>query len=171
MLTGRLPFNSSDPLELARMHREVMPNPPHRYNPQIPPAVEQIIMKVLSKEPTARYRTADQLGSVLQSLNLRSEEHTISQAPQVVQPRISQRPRTVSAAPMVEKIPSAPVSMPAPVPLTLPPRAQSSMAEDHALDIDWLTTLLGLLCTLAVGGLIPFWLYIWFILRSLNPGP
>jgi len=70
-----------------------------------------------------------------------------------------------------EKIYSAPVSLPAPVPLSLPPRAQSSAAEDHALDIDWLTTLLGLLCTLAVGGLIPFWLYIWFILRSLNPGP
>ncbi len=149
------------------MHREVMPNLPHRYNPQIPPALEQIIMKVLSKEPAARYRTADQLGSVLQSLNIRSEEHTISQAPLVGQPRVSQRPRPVPA----EKISPAPVSIPAAPPVNLPPRAQSSLADDHALDIDWLTTLLGLLCTLAVGGLIPFWLYIWFILRSLNPGP
>jgi eukaryotic-like serine/threonine-protein kinase len=171
MLTGRLPFNSSDPLELARMHREVMPNPPHRYNPQIPPAVEQIVMKVLSKEPAARYRTADQLGSVLQSINIRSEEHTISQTPLVSQPRVSARPRPAPAVSTVEKNPSAPVSMPAPVPLTLPPRVQTSAAEDHSLDIDWLTTLLGLLCTLAVGGLIPFWLYIWFILRTLNPGP
>jgi len=167
MLTGRLPFISSDPLELARMHREVMPNLPHRYNPLIPTAVEQIIMKVLSKEPAARYRTADQLGSVLQSINTRSEEHTSFQAPQVSQPRLSTRPSPA----MVEKVSSVQVSMPAPVPLTLPPRAESSSVEDLALDIDWLTTLLGLLCTLAVGGLIPFWLYIWFILRSLNPGP
>ena len=172
MLAGRLPFISSDPLELARMHREVMPIPPHRYNPLIPPAVEQIIMKVLSKEPSARYRTADQLGSVLQSISTRSEEYTSSQTPQVSQPRVSVRPRPAPVVPAAaEKIYSAPVFLPAPVPLSLPPRAQSSSAEDHALDIDWLTTLLGLLCTLAVGGLIPFWLYIWFILRSLNPGP
>jgi eukaryotic-like serine/threonine-protein kinase len=174
MLAGRLPFISSDPLELARMHREVLPNLPHRYNPQIPPAVEQIIMKVLSKEPAARYRTADQLGSVLQSINLRSEEYTLSQPPAVSQPRVSQGFRSSPAPsirPSVDKVPSTPVSIPAPPPLTLPPRAQSSSSDDHALDIDWLTTLLGLLCTLAVGGLIPFWLYIWFILRSLNPGP
>jgi serine/threonine-protein kinase len=157
MLTGRLPFNSSDPLELARMHREVMPNLPHRYNPQIPPAVEQIIMKVLSKEPAARYRTADQLGSVLQSLNTRSEGYTITQAPQaspVSSPQVNARPRPV--VPAVEKISSAQISMPPSVPLTLRPRAQSSSPDDPILDIDWLTTVLGLICTLAVGGLIPF---------------
>jgi eukaryotic-like serine/threonine-protein kinase len=154
------------------MHREVLPNPPHRYNPLIPPAVEQILMKVLSKEPAARYRTADQLGSVLQSISARSEEHTSFQSSQVSQPRLNTRPAPVApVVSAVEKIPSAPLSIPAPAPLTLPPRAESSSAEDHALDIDWLTTLLGLLCTLAVGGLIPLWLYIWFILRSLNPGP
>ena len=172
MLAGRLPFTSSDPLELARMHREVMPNPPHRYNPQIPSALEQIIMKVLSKEPAGRYRTADQLGRVLQSLNTRSEEYTFTSAPQAQSPQLSQsqvinkpRPQT----PAVQRVPSVPVSsIPAPAPLTLPPRAQST-EEDHSLDIDWFTTVLGLLCTLAVGGLIPFWLYIWFLLRSLNP--
>jgi serine/threonine-protein kinase len=169
MLTGRLPFTSSDPLDLARMHREVMPNPPHRYNPQIPPAVEQIIMKVLSKEPAARYRTADQLGRVLQSLNTRSEEYTFTSTPQpqAAPSQVISRPRPLT--PAVEKIPSAPVSMPAPAPLSLPPRAQSSTEADHSLDIDWFTTVLGLICTLAVGGLIPFWLYIWFLLRSLNP--
>lgn len=167
MLTGRLPFNSSDPLELARMHREVIPNPPHRYNPQIPPALEQIIMKVLSKEPAARYRTADQLGKVLQSINTKSEAYPITPAPQASQLQMIAEPRPLASA--VEKIPSAPIPMPAPAPLTLPPRVQSGSGEDHSLDIDWLTTLLGLLCTLAVGGLIPFWLYIWFILKSLNP--
>ena len=169
MLTGRLPFISSDPLELARMHREVMPNPPHRYNPQIPPALEQIIMEVLSKEPAARYRTADQLGRVLQSLNTRSEDYNFTSAPpsQAAPSQVSSRSRPPVSA--VERIPSAPVSLPAAPPLYLPPRAQSSMEEDHSLDIDWFTTVLGLICTLAVGGLIPFWLYIWFLLRSLNP--
>jgi eukaryotic-like serine/threonine-protein kinase len=167
MLTGRLPFNSSDPLELARMHREAIPSPLHRYNPQIAPALEQIIMKVLSKEPAARYRTADQLGRVLQSLNTRNDPYPASPAPQPSQPVAVARPRP--SVPAVEKIPSAPVSIPSPSPLTLPPRVQSSAERDPTLDIDWLTTVLGLITTLAVGGLIPFWLYIWFILRSLNP--
>lgn len=167
MLTGRLPFRSSDPLELARMHREVTPDPPHRYNPQIPPALEQIVMKVLSKEPAARYRTADQLGSVLQSINIRSEAHPITPAQQSSLPQMIVNPRPPGSA--VEKVPSAPISLPSPAPLTLPPRVQSASEEDHSLDIDWLTTFLGLICTLAVGGLIPFWLFIWFILKSLNP--
>ncbi len=38
--------------------------------------------------------------------------------------------------------------------------------EDHTLDIDWVTIFLGLLAALAVGGLIPFWLYIYL---SINP--
>jgi hypothetical protein len=58
---------------------------------------------------------------------------------------------------------------------TFPPPALNNLAgqlpteEDHSLDIDWITTGMGLLCALAVGGLVPFWLYIWFLLRSVNP--
>jgi serine/threonine protein kinase len=41
------------------------PPPIREYVPDIPEALEAIIHKVLSKEPSARYRTADQLGRVL----------------------------------------------------------------------------------------------------------
>src|SRR5512138_2036384 len=37
MLAGQLPFASNNPEELARMHREVRPVTPRRYNPQISP--------------------------------------------------------------------------------------------------------------------------------------
>ena len=47
------------------MHLEAPPIPPSEYVPDIPSALEQIVLKVLSKEPAARYRTADQLGRVL----------------------------------------------------------------------------------------------------------
>ena len=115
--------------------------------------LEQIIMKVLSKEPAARYRTADQLGKVLQSINTRSEVYPITPAPQASQPQMIAKPRPLGST--VEKISSVPIPMPPPAPLALQPRVRSGSEEDHSLDIDWLTILLGLLCTLAVGGLIP----------------
>lgn len=65
MLTGQLPFTSSDPEELARQHREAKPVPPRRLNRDIPVELEQILMKVLSKEPAQRYRSADQMGRLL----------------------------------------------------------------------------------------------------------
>src|SRR5574341_25119 len=65
VLTGALPFAAPSSEELARLHLEQPPIPPSEYVPDIPPALEQIILKILSKEPSARYRTADQLGRVL----------------------------------------------------------------------------------------------------------
>lgn len=74
-MTGRLPFDSKDPSELARLHREEEPLPPRRIIPDFPADLERVIMKVLSKEPSSRYRTADQLGRVLQTF---CEHHNIS---------------------------------------------------------------------------------------------
>src|SRR5512132_2487750 len=64
-LTGALPFTAPTSEELALLHLQADPIPLHEYVPDIPSALEQIVMKVLSKEPSARYRTADQLGRVL----------------------------------------------------------------------------------------------------------
>jgi len=38
--------------------------------------------------------------------------------------------------------------------------------EENPLDIDWITWALGLLAFIAVGGLIPFWLWVYL---SYNP--
>src|SRR5215204_567653 len=65
VITGALPFTAPSSDELARMHLEASPVPPSEYIPDIPSALEEIMLKVLSKEPAARYRTADQLGRVL----------------------------------------------------------------------------------------------------------
>jgi len=65
LLTGELPFIASTPQELAQMHRFTPPTSPRNLNPNISPSLEKIILKVLSKEPSARYRTADQLGRIL----------------------------------------------------------------------------------------------------------
>jgi hypothetical protein len=46
---------------------------PRRFNPAIPPTLEQILLRVLAKEPAARYRTADQLGRVLKQYRQQAE--------------------------------------------------------------------------------------------------
>jgi predicted ATPase/signal transduction histidine kinase/tRNA A-37 threonylcarbamoyl transferase component Bud32 len=58
MLTGQLPFVSNDPLELVHYHIAKTPVPPHQRNPEVPPAVSSIIMKLLAKTAEDRYQSA-----------------------------------------------------------------------------------------------------------------
>ncbi|MCA9915213.1 MAG: protein kinase, partial [Anaerolineae bacterium] len=99
MLTGRLPYIGANQQELALAHiRERIPSVTE-FNPAVPESLAKIIQKVMSKEPSARYRMADQLGHVLESYRARGREQTISN-------------------------PSIPSSMPLPPQQTMPP-AQS----------------------------------------------
>ncbi len=81
MLTGRLPYVGIDQQQLALAHiRERVPLVTE-YNAAIPDTLAQIVYKVMSKEPSARYRTADQLGHVLESYRDRGKEQTFPGAP------------------------------------------------------------------------------------------
>ena len=76
MLTGQLPFVGTDQQELAMAHiREAPPNASD-LNPNIPAPLDRILQKVLSKEPTARYRTADQFGRILISYRRQGQVST-----------------------------------------------------------------------------------------------
>src|SRR5512140_3228481 len=83
MLTGTLPFTGSTAEELAHLHLEADPIPPSEFVPDIPPALEDIILKVLAKEPSARYRTADQLGRVLMNFGTQRMLPTVAAPPAV----------------------------------------------------------------------------------------
>lgn len=157
MLAGQLPFNANDADELARMHREAIVASPRRFNAQIPANLEQIILKVLSKEPAQRYRSADQLGRVLRNLSLRTENSATT---------------VVSAATVVSSSSSGSTqplrnsSQPVRVQYSQPVASQVTEPDDAPLNIDWVTIFLGLMAALAVGGLIPFWLFVYL---SMNP--
>jgi serine/threonine protein kinase len=160
MLTGRLPFIAETAAELARMHREVAPIPPRRFAPNIPPALEQILLKVLSKEPAARYRTADQLGRILITFTSQTDPYINNLPPLAAQPSTNTMPTQASRV-EAETIP--PTSPYKPMPMPVQP---TQSAEASPISIDWGITFLGLFAVLAVGGLIPFWLYIWFALTQ-----
>lgn len=144
MLTGTLPFTASTVEELARLHMEAKPIPPNEYIPDLPEALEEIILKVLSKEPSARYRTADQLGRVLMKFGTQRDEPI-----------------------------ATPISTPVPetAPATVREEEQTHPSADpeadaFPLNLDWASIGLGLLALIAVGGLIPFWMWVYF---SYNP--
>ncbi|HIK08582.1 MAG TPA: AAA family ATPase [Trichormus sp. M33_DOE_039] len=58
MLTGKLPFNVTDPMELVHCHIARQPVPVNQLVPEIPPIISAIIMKLLSKTAEERYQNA-----------------------------------------------------------------------------------------------------------------
>ncbi|MCL1463298.1 trifunctional serine/threonine-protein kinase/ATP-binding protein/sensor histidine kinase [Argonema galeatum] len=57
LLTGQLPFSSNDPLEIVHSHIAKEPISPARLNPQIPPAISEITLKLMAKNAEDRYQT------------------------------------------------------------------------------------------------------------------
>ncbi len=139
MLTGRLPFVANSSTELTRLHREAMPPSPRRFNPAINPDLERILLKVLSKEPAMRYRTADQMGRVLITFTQQKEGEALSAG------------AATSARPPVPPLHAAPAL------------ALDQRPTNNPLAIDWITVGLGLLALIAIGGLIPFWLWVYYV--------
>jgi len=130
MLAGKPPFDGKDFATLALLHQTASPPSLQPLNPEVPDTLDQIIQKVLSKEPSARYRTADQFGRVLKSFLDESVKRT-TRAPEQPQPISDQEP--------------------------YPPLPEPSISATH---IDWLAVALGLLAFIAVSGLIPLWLWV-----------
>ena len=159
MFTGQLPFIGTTSAELARLHRNANPIPPRELNPFISAELEEVILKVLAKEPSARYRTADQLGRVLQMILDQINEEQNQKTNHVTPPPTvsSLPPRKTQAA-----APQSPVNIP-----QISPRRPipTSNLEPEPLPatsgIDWVAVTLGLLTVASWGGLIPFFIWVY----------
>ncbi len=62
---GRLPFEADDPITIISQHINVPPVAPHWHNPSVPQGIENVIVKLLAKDPTRRYQTAQEVISAL----------------------------------------------------------------------------------------------------------
>lgn len=68
MLTGRLPFRSGDRDELLDMQRRAKPPSPRKYRNEVPEHAEQIILKLLEKDPESRFRDGHHLKEELKEM-------------------------------------------------------------------------------------------------------
>lgn len=152
MLTGRLPFEAENPTALALMHLQDSPPLVTDYNSAIPLPVAKIVQKILAKEPAARYRTADQLGRILQSYYEESGQITSAipgrsweLAPGVLKTQPAQTPQAAAAGSVT------PVQQP-----TWQPHEDS--VDSGA---DWMGIFLGAIALLAILGLIPLYAFVY----------
>ncbi|MBN2555926.1 MAG: serine/threonine protein kinase [Anaerolineales bacterium] len=132
MLAGRLPFESSSAAELAQLHLHAPPPDIRSLRLDVPQALALVLQKTMAKEPSQRYRTADQFGQILRTLS--------SSASSPLEPEI---------IPSVERTPAAPASQ----------------------QVDWISIFLGLAAFIALGGLIPLWLWVCLLYPSCPLSP
>jgi DNA-binding response OmpR family regulator/tRNA A-37 threonylcarbamoyl transferase component Bud32 len=67
MVAGRPPFEAKTPMAILVKHLTELPTPPHRYNPDLPAALEGLILAALEKDPARRPQTAQDFVDALKA--------------------------------------------------------------------------------------------------------
>jgi predicted Ser/Thr protein kinase len=153
MLAGRLPFDGPDHASLAMMHMRDEPPPLHQLNPQVSLQLEQIVDKVLAKEPAARYRSAEHLGRILSGYRYGASQATGYQ-PMVVPPELA--PGTTGAAAV-----TGPTAAP-----EVPAAARTPVEKGSRPE--WQLWFIAAVAALSVLGLIPLWVVVYSTYADLG---
>ncbi len=66
MLTGRPPFTGDSPMAIAYKQVNATPEPPSSVNPDVPPELDAVVMRALSKNPANRYQTGQEFADDLE---------------------------------------------------------------------------------------------------------
>jgi serine/threonine-protein kinase len=143
LLTGQLPFEADSPMGVVLKHLYDDPPPPSSLRPDLPPALDKLVLRALNKEPAARHPSATALAEALRAAWPVGRTATAERASR---PRPTQlgavskatvtptpKPRAVGAGdtPAVRRTPTTPRPTPkpaAPTPRTTP----ASKAQPHA---------------------------------------
>jgi beta-lactam-binding protein with PASTA domain/tRNA A-37 threonylcarbamoyl transferase component Bud32 len=70
MLTGRVPFDAESPVAVALKQVSEIPVPPRELNPQVPPALDAVVLRAMEKDPARRFADADEFIAALQTGHL-----------------------------------------------------------------------------------------------------
>jgi serine/threonine-protein kinase len=66
MLTGRPPFTGDSPMAIAYKQVNATPEAPSSLNPDVPPELDAVVMRALSKNPANRYQTGREFADDLE---------------------------------------------------------------------------------------------------------
>jgi len=159
-LTGFVPFQADSAEELARLHRETLPQSPRELNPQVSPALETITLRAMAKEPATRYQDANLMADALREFSEVTAGGTGLMGGEAVSasagyglPADSEPESPEPTLPASEEVPQT-------QPGKRKPGTKRSLNE--RLGFDLTTWILALIALLFVGGLIPFWLWVYF---------
>ncbi len=75
LLTGQVPFEGDSEGQVMDMHRSILPRPLRDIHPDIPQAIEDVVLKAIAKRPLDRYPTAIDFARALrQAANIAMSE-------------------------------------------------------------------------------------------------
>ena len=66
--SGKLPFRDKNSLNLMRLHEQAIPDLPSRWNQEISPELDELLLRCLEKEPDKRFQTCGELNDALAQL-------------------------------------------------------------------------------------------------------
>ncbi len=145
IFTGNPPFEGDSVDELLSLQTNKVPQSISSQVKDFPEDLDLVISKTLSKEISQRYRTAEQLSSVLS----------------LIKKRIS--------SPIADDLEVSATSptIPPQLPNIVSYEDNPSLNTEGKTSVDWNLIGLELLCLLLVGGLIPFLTFVWFTIKPL----
>jgi serine/threonine-protein kinase len=143
LLTGRWPFPAKASLEIIAMVLERAPEPPSKHRPDLPPALERVVLGCLEKDVAKRIQSAGELRIAL----LPFVPQEVADNEEATQVMPSLRPRSFRPRPPVDEAPpsvplppastasSASVAMPAPAANAAPRSRLSPRAMGIAIGV------------------------------------
>jgi len=73
MFVGQAPYTGEESMAILFQHVEGKATPPREVNPELPEALEAVILKAMAVDPEQRYQTFDELRTELEAI---AQEHS-----------------------------------------------------------------------------------------------
>lgn len=107
-LCGRCPFQGDSALKVAMKHLSTPPQPLRELVPSLSPAVEQVVLRALAKDPQERFARVQDFAAALEQASFRDESSIGSFPPLQTEQLLS--PQT-TASPLDESFSTLPSSL------------------------------------------------------------
>jgi serine/threonine protein kinase len=116
--TGRLPFDGKDTMAVLMALATKAPVPPHKIDPQLPPAFSALVMRLLAKDRKERPQSAREVVERIEAIERGDtdeeiEGEVLDEPPQTSveakkEPKAAKKPGTTASPPPVKKRPRSP---------------------------------------------------------------